>query len=141
MVLERFEFTFQLSSLSQLDGWVYDTLQTITSPAFNEFVIWILNTIYPWNLRFPVSAGGWGAVDALLYDLAKRNPDFRVVFKGDFRSFHYSGNEEDPDSDVQIGLNIRSLIDGHFPLVSSKGLVTFEQVPHVENRFWKLGVL
>ena len=88
-----------------------------------------------------MSAEGWGAVDGLLYDLAKRNTDFRVVFKGDFRSFHYSGNEEDSDGDVQIGLNIRSLIDSHFPLVSSKGLVTFEQVPLEENRFWRSGVL
>ena len=89
-----------------------------------------------------MSADGWEAVDGLLYVLSKRNPDFRVVFKGDFRSFHYSSNGEDPDIDVQDGLNIRSLIDrSYFPLVSSYGLVTYEQVPLEESRFWKLGVM
>lgn len=134
-----FEFTLELPSLSRVAGWVYDTLRTITSPLFNEFVVWILDTSYPRNLRFPTSAEGWETVDGLLYDLARRNPDFRAVFKGDFRSFHYSS--VGGDSDVQDGTNIRSLIDHHFPLVSSTGSVKFEQVPHVENRFWKLGVL
>lgn len=79
-----------------------------------------------------MNVGGWGAVDELLNLLAERNPNFRVVFKGDFCR-NVGG---DPNID-----EIRSIIEVLFPLVSSKGLVKFERVSHVENRFWKLGAL
>ena len=72
-------------------------------------------------------------MDALLTILGERNPKFRVVFKGDFDSFCYATRGEYD--------TIRWLIESHLPFVSSKGLVRFEQARHVENRFWKLGIL
>lgn len=139
VVLERFEFSVQLSNLWRAHGWVHETVRTIRSPLFNEFVIWILGA--SWSPRFQQSVEGWKAVDELLGLLAERNPDFRVVFRGEFRSFHYNSNGAGSDIDVQDGINIRSIIDDQFPLVSSKSLVKFERVVCVENRFWKLGVL
>lgn len=133
MVLERYEFNVNLSNLWQIHIWIDYTLQTITSTLFNEFALWILNIVGPWNLQPSLSDDGWKAVDALLDDLAKRNPDFRVVVKGDFCSFRY-GTKGEHDT-------IRWLVEGCLPLVSSKGLVRFEQVPDAENRFWKLGLL
>ena len=81
-MLERFEFTIQLSNLWQIHGWVHQTLRTVTSAPFNEFVVWILNTAQLWSLRRPMSVDGWKPVDALLIVLAERNPRFRAVFKG-----------------------------------------------------------
>ena len=133
VVLERFEFITKLSNLWQIHGWIYKTLRTITAAPFNEFVVWILNLVYPWSLRYTMSDDGWRAVDALLNVLAERNPDFRVVFRGDFDSFRYGVRG--------VHDTIRWLIEDHLPLVSSKGLVRFEQVPHTENRFWKSGIL
>jgi len=97
-------------------------------------VIWILDVTYPWFLRYPLlNDDGWGVLDVLLSALAERNPDFRVVFRGDFDLFRCSiGGELD---------KVGSLVKCHLPLVSSKGLVKFEQVPHVENRFRKSGIL
>jgi len=89
--------------------------------------------VYPWSLRWSWSDAGWKALDALLDDLAELNPDFRVVVKGDFDSFRY-GIQGEHDT-------IRWLIECRLPRVLSKGLVRFEQVPDVENRFWKLGIL
>ena len=80
-----------------------------------------------------MSVDGWKAVDELLNILAERNPDFRVVFKGDFDSFR-CGIRGKHDT-------IRWLLETHLPLVSSKGLVKFEQVLHEENRFWKSRIL
>jgi len=131
--LERFEVTVQLSSLCQIHQRLHQTLQTITSAPFKEFVVWILNTARPWSLRHPMSADGWGTMDASLNILGERNPKFRVVFKGDFDSFR-CGTRGEHDT-------IRWLIESHLPLVSSKGLVKFEQVRHAENRFWRSGIL
>jgi len=133
VILKRFEFSTKLSALWQIDRWLRKTLRTITSTLFNEFVIWILGVVLPWGLRYPLSDVGWGGVDALLNNLAKRNPDFRVVFRGDFDSFRYgTGSGRD---------TVRHLIEDHLPLISSKGLVKFEQVCHGENRFRKSSIL
>ena len=133
VVLERFEFDLDLASLFRTDIWFHHTLRTINSTAFNEFVMWILDIVDPWSLRRSLSDGGWRIVDALLDDLADRNPDFRVVVKGDFDSFRCG---------MRSGhCSLRWLVVGRLPLVSSKGLVKFEQVPDAENRFRKLGIL
>lgn len=126
MVLERFEFNIHLSSLSLVHGWIYWTLRTITSPLFNEFMIWVLGEVHPWS---PMNTNGWKAVDVLLNVLAGRNPDFRVVFKGDIYTFR----------DGHGG--ICSFIEGYLPLVSAKGLVRFQYAPHVENPFRKFRVV
>ena len=90
---------------------------------FNEFVIWFLHMTHSWGLPYSMTAEGWKEVDASLNVLAERNPDFRVVFKGDY--------------DV-----IRGLIEeDYLPVASSKGFVVFDRAPKVENRFLKLGVL
>ena len=67
--------------------------------------------------------------------LAERNPDFGVVFRGDFYSFRCSTEGE------HHGDTTRWRIEGRLPLISSKGLVKFEQVSDTENRSWKLGTL
>ena len=132
-VLERFELNLNLSSLWQIHGWIYETLQTITSTRFDVFTVWIPNVVYPWNLLGPLGHTGWEDVDALLSVLAELNPSFRVVVKGDFPSFHSGiGGKRG---------TVRWILEGLLPLVSSKGLVKFVQVPRTENRFWKLGVL
>ena len=133
-MLERFEFTIQLSNLWRIHGWVHQTLRTVTSAPFNEFVVWILNTAQPWSLRRrPMGVDGWKPLDALLIVLAERNPRFRAVFKGGFDSFRYGTRGE---NDM-----VRWLIEDNLPLASSKGLVGFKQVPHAENRFRKSGIL
>ena len=132
-VLERFELTIQLSSLWQIYPWVHQTLRTITSAPFKEFVVWIVNTVHPWGLRRQMSADGWRDVDTLLNILGERNPEFRAVFKGDFDSFRCGASGEHDTA--------RWLIESHLPLVSLKGLVKFEQVHHAENRFRKSGIL
>jgi len=105
----------------------------ITSTRFDEFVIWILDGAHLWSQQYPPSDVGWEDVDALLNILAERNPDFRVVFRGDFDSFRYGMEGENG--------TVRRLINDYLPLVSSKGLVGFEPVRQVENRFWKSGIL
>jgi len=115
VVLERFEFTTNMNDISLADGWICEALRTITSPLFNEFVIWFLGGGTPWN---PMNINGWKALDAMLDVLAKRNPDFRVVFiDGDW-----------------------SFIASYLPLARSRGLLRF-QYSREENRFKKLGVL
>ena len=116
VVLERFEFTVATYDLSLVHEWVYRTLQTIISPLFNEFVIWLLGSGYSWT---PTSDDGWKVVDALLIALAKRNPGFRIVFRG-------HGDE--------------SFITSYLPLVWAKGLMQF-YFSSAENRFQKLGVV
>ena len=121
-------------TLWELGGWILRSLRTITSTLFEEFVIWIVDTVYPCTSRYRrLSSDNWKNVDALLSILAERNPDFRVVFRGDFDAFGCSiGGRHD-----RVGLVVRDCL----PLVLSKGLVRFEQVPHAENRFRKSGVL
>ena len=103
VVLERFEFTVATTDLSLVHEWVYRTLQTVISPPFNEFVIWLLGSEVPWT---PMNGDGWKVVDALLIALAKRNPGFRIVFR-------WHGDE--------------SFITSYLPLVRSKGLVLLIQ--------------
>ena len=133
VVLERFEFDVRLSDFWQLRGWIHKALQMITSTRFNEFMIWIIDAVHPRKPRYPRNGVGWESVDALLIVLAERNPDFRVVFRGDFDSFRC-------DMEGEYG-TLRRLIEGHLPLVSSKGLMKFEPVRQVENRFWKSGIM
>ena len=116
VVLEKFEFTIAAIHFSLVHEWVYQTLQTITSPLFNEFVIWLLGWEVP---RTPVNDDGWGAVETLLNVLTERNPGFRIVF---------------------VGHGDWSLIASYLPLAWSKGLVQF-CFPHAENRFKKYGVM
>ena len=116
MVLERFEFTINRGDISLVDGWICGALRTITSPLFNEFVIWFLDGGVLWS---PMNIDGWKAVDAMLDALAKRNPDFRVVL---------------------IGCGDGSFIASYLPLVRSRGLLRF-QSSREENRFKKSGLL
>ena len=121
-----------MSDLWWVGPWLLRTLRTIPSTRFNELVIEVSDVWVPWFLKYPLSSDdSWGGVDAFLNALAERSPDFRVVFRGDINSFRYrEGQNYDADS----------IVKAHLPLFSSKGLVKFEQVPHVENRVWKLGV-
>ena len=132
-MLERFEFNIPLWSLGHIHEWVHQTLQTITSAKLNEFTVWVLHTSHPWGLQCPMNVDGWRAVDTSLNILAERNPNFRVVFRGDFDSFRH-GVRAERDT-------LRWLMEEHLPLVSSKGLVKYEQVHHIENRFWKSRIL
>ena len=133
-VLERFEFTVEMYSISRVHEWIQQTLQTITSPLFSELVIWILHVQYPWSLEASMSAESWKAVDLWLNVLAERNPSFGVVFRGDFGGDFWGDSSGGFDA-------VRQHIEGIcLPLASSKNLVKFEFVSNVENRFWKLGV-
>ena len=70
---------------------------------------------------------GWKALDASLNVLAERNPDFRVVFRGDFaRNSRFA---------------LQRVRSDCLPLASLMNLVEFEQVSNVENRLWKSSVL
>lgn len=129
-MLETFEFTVNVADISLIHRWIYGTLRTITSPVFNEFVIWILDSGSPWT---QMDRDGWAAVDTLLKSIAERNPNFRVVFKGDFHSFRDS-TLGDPDG-------ARSFIASYLPLVSSSRCMKFECAPRAENRYGKLGIL
>jgi hypothetical protein len=127
-VLEKLEFTFELPGISEVLIWLDRTLRTVTSPLLNELALWILDRGYSWSRLY--SGGGsndWEVVDASLNVLAKRNTDFRVVFRGDF------GRAYD--------LIRQSVGTRYLPLVSSKGIVGFECVPYKGNRFRTLGVL
>jgi len=103
------------------------TLRTITSPAFNEFVIWLPDEGIPW---IPINSAGWKAVDMSLNILAERNPGFRVVIRVAFPSFSYDA--------WCTYVGVPPFVVNYLPLVSSKGLVKFEHIPHVENRFGKI---
>ena len=106
------------------------TVRTITSPLFNEFVIWFLRTsrtAHPRGLLWSMSQDGLKAVDASLNVIARRNPDFRLVFKGDFAG--------------EYGVN-RHVVGAHYlPLASSKGYIMLEQADIEENPLFKSGVL
>ena len=99
---------------------------------FNEFALSIL-AVSPWNLSSPIGTENWEAIDASLIALAERNPDFRVVLRGNSTTRGPGvGNDRDA---------LRRFAEGYLPLVMSRGLVKFEQVATVENRFWKSRVL
>ena len=115
VVLERFELSAKITNLSLAHRWIHQTLQSITSPVFNEFVIWVLDFGYPVS---PMNGDGWRAVDALLVCLAERNPGLRVLFMG---SGHWS------------------VITSRLPLAESKGLFRFGS-RLVENRFRRFGL-
>jgi len=129
VMLERLEFGVSLASISMVYDWIYQTLQTITSPVFNEFVIRLLDVGNPWAR---MNRDGWAAVDALLNSTAEGNPDFRVVFKGNFSSFR--------DSTLSNPNGIRSFITSFMPLVSSSRWVKFEYVSHAESNRGRFGV-
>ena len=96
-------------------------------------MVWILRIFYPWSQTYPFYDADWEAVDALLNVLAGRNSDLRVVFRGDFDSFRYGSRGEH--------YTVRWLMEARLPLVSSKGLVRFEQVPDAENQYWKSDII
>ena len=130
VVLERFELSIALSGLPPIHKWISRTLRSITSPMFNEFVIWVTNESFPLDLA---RADGWKVMDTVVLNaLAERNPDFRVVFRVGFPSF-YGGRPSDyPGTSLFIA--------NYLPLTSAKGLVKIERVPRVENRFAKLNL-
>ena len=107
VVLERLELSAAITNFMVGHGWIYQTLQSITSPVFNEFVIWVLGPGYP-----APPFGSWKAVDTVLVSLAKRNPGFRVLF---------------------MGCGEWSVITSQLPLAESKGLFTFGS-RHIETR-------
>lgn len=116
MVLETFELAVvSLPHISLVHEWVCQTLQTMTSPVFNKFVIWPLDARTPWT---QMNRGAWKPVDALLCVLAECNLDFRVEF-------------------MVARPNSWMLLGSYLPLVRSVGLIDFSS-PSVENRFKKL---
>jgi len=74
----------------------------------------------------------WRPVD-LLDSLSKRNPDFRIVLRGDSPSSFYGT--------WRAYAGVPSFVVDYFPLVSLKGLVKFECVSHAEDRFGMYGFL
>ena len=126
MVLERFEFNVSLQDISLVDGYIYRTLRTITSPVFNEFVFWMLDTGSPMSL---LDRDGWAALDVLLKSIAERNPNFRVVFKGGYYSFMDGVLSDD---------GARTFLSRYFPFASSSRWGRFEFVGRSKNRFGKL---
>jgi len=80
-----------------------------------------------------MNSARWGTVDVLLESLSERNPDFRIVLRGNSPSSFY-GTWHTNDG-------VPSFVVDYFPLASSKGLVKFEHIPHAENRFGKFGSL
>lgn len=118
-VLERFELTVvSMAHISLVHEWVYRTLQTITSPVFKKFVIWLLDGRSPWT---QMNYDRWEPVDALLAVLAERNPDFKVEF-------------------IVTRPGGWTFLPSYLPLVRSMGLMEFSS-PRTENRFKKLGAL
>jgi len=118
-VLERFELTVvSLPYMSLVHGWVYRTFQTISSPAFNKFVVWLLDATTPWT---QTNHDAWKPVDTLLCVLAERNPDFRVEF-------------------IVTRPGGWTFMGSYLPLARSAGLIDFSS-PRVENRFKKWGAL
>ena len=65
--------------------------------------------------------------------LVGRNPDFRVVVRGEFPPFIY-GPWADYDGP-------HSFFENYMPAVASKSFVNYEYIPQVENRIWGLGDL
>ena len=117
VVLERFEFNTMMSNLSLVHRWIYDTLRSITSPVFKEFVIWILNSGCPVT---PMDIGDWRDVDRLLISMATGNPGLRVEL---------------------MGYGDWSFITNYLPLAMSTGMITSGSPVEEENLFSKLAVL
>ena len=126
--LERVELHIELASLPRAHEWVFWTLRSIvSSPAFNEFVIWVRSGDYEGR---QVDINGWKTVESSLCALAESNPDFRVVFKGDPPSFLYAP--------WGIYDRARLFFETHLPAVLSKGFARIEYVPRVDNPCWEL---
>jgi len=60
----------------------------------------------------------WGTVDALLVALSDRNPDFRIILRGNYPSPFYGT--------WRTYNGVPSFVVNYFPFVSSKGVVRFE---------------
>ena len=67
-------------------------------------------------------------MESLFDALAERNPDFRVVLRGDPTLFLYYGYWG------SWGV-ARPFFESYLPVVLAKGLAKFEYVPLVENPF------
>lgn len=132
MALERFEFTVELYNISRVHEWIHRTVRTITSPLFNELVIWILHMTHCRSLVSAMNADGWKAMDASLGVLAERNPGFGVTFRGNLIGIRGRGN---------FDASRRHIESDCLPLTSLKGFVKFESVSDAENRFQKMGVV
>ena len=104
-----------MTDLSLAQGWIYEILQSITSPVFNEFVIWVLDNGYP---PTPMNGNDWKAMDASLVFLAKRNPGFKLVLTGN---------------------GYCSFIMSYLPLATSEGLIRTSST-RAENWFKKFGM-
>jgi len=130
VALERLELNVSLTNLPLVHEWVHRTLRTITSPTFCEFVICVLKGVYP---SHQVSTHGWMDAGLSLDTLAARNPDFRVVVRGEFPPFIYG-----PWSDYD---GPGSFFESYMPVVSLKDFVNYEYVPHVEDRLRGLSSL
>ena len=116
-MLERFEFTVAVTELLLAYSWIYWTLHSITSPVFNEFAVWFLNTGPP---PTPTDGTRWDALDWFLSKvMTERNPDFRVVV---------------------MGYADWSLVQAYLPLCVKRGWGRAAS-PQAENRFRRLGVL
>jgi len=122
VVLERFELGISSTDISLVHGWLCGTLRTITLSTFNEFVISLSNG---WIPLHPENNARWGDIDVLFESLARRNSDFKVVFRKEF-----------PYGTLPTYGGVPSFIANYLPLVSSKGLLRLE-----ENRSWKLDSL
>ena len=129
VVLERFQFNVQLFAFSRgVPEWIHQTLRTITSHLFSELTFGILNAMYSSYPCPPENGDGWDAVDTLFDAMAERNPDFRVVFRGE--GFHSMRGDCD---------GVPKFPESYLPIVSSKGLVKFEHMADAEFRIRKLG--
>jgi len=126
-VLEKFELIIDLARLPIGRRWACRTLQTVTSPAFNEFVIRSLHGWRPWDQQ---STCGWEDLDASLSVLAERNPDFRVVFR--------AVPPQSPHDIWHTCEEVRSLTASCLPLASSMGLLKFEHAHDAEDIDWKM---
>jgi len=88
-----------------------------------------MNGVHPWR---PVDTLGWAPVVSSLNALAKRNPNFRVVLRGEFPLIYGTWCDRD---------GAHSFSRSHFPIIPPKSFVTYEYVPHVENRVLGFGDL
>jgi len=126
VALERFEFNVSLHAISLVHGWLHWTLQSIASPVFNEFVLWMLDTGSPWT---QMNRQGWAALDSLLISIAGRNPKFRVVIKGGYYSFMDGVPSDD---------GARTFLSSYLPFTSLSAWTKYEFAGRSANRFGKL---
>ena len=129
-MLERFQLNIDLPCLPIGRKWICQTLQTITSPTFNEFVVRSLYGWRPWDQQ---STYCWEDLDASLSVLAERNPDFRVVLR--------AVPPQSPHTIWRTYDEVRSLTTSCLPLASSMGLLKFEHVHDAEDMHWKIDCL